>query len=297
MRTVYSLLSVISIVAFASCQSKSKIDVLKESISTELSKVEGTFGIAFKNLENGEQLLINEKETFHAASMMKTPVLIEVYKQAAEGKFALNDSITVINEFKSIVDGSTYQLSSEDDSEFELYNQVGSKKTIYDLVYQMIIVSSNLATNIIIENVGAKNVMSTMKELGANDIQVLRGVEDQKAYDAGMSNTTTAYDLMILFEKLAKGEAVSPEADQQMINILFDQKFNEIIPAKLPERVRVAHKTGSITGVQHDSGIVFLPDGNKYVLITLSKELKNPQAGIAAMANVSELIYRYVTNK
>ncbi|HNP96992.1 MAG TPA: class A beta-lactamase-related serine hydrolase, partial [Cyclobacteriaceae bacterium] len=227
----------------------------------------------------------------------KTPVLIEVYKQAAEGKFALEDSITVINEFRSIVDGSPFQLSPDDDSEVELYNEVGSKKTLYDLVYQMIIVSSNLATNIVIENVGAKNVMSTMKSLGANDIQVLRGVEDQKAYDAGMSNTTTAYDLMILFEKLAKGEAVNPEADKKMIDILFDQEFNEIIPAKLPAEVRVAHKTGSITAVRHDSGIVFLPDGRKYVLITLSKELKNPEEGIAAMANVSELIYNYVANK
>ncbi|HRW99872.1 MAG TPA: class A beta-lactamase-related serine hydrolase [Cyclobacteriaceae bacterium] len=297
MRTIYSLLPVISLVVFTSCQSKTKLELLKESVNNELSKVEGTFGIAFKNLENGEQLLINEKETFHAASTMKTPVLIEVYKQAAEGKFALEDSITVINEFRSIVDGSPFQLSPDDDSEVELYNEVGSKKTLYDLVYQMIIVSSNLATNIVIENVGAKNVMSTMKSLGANDIQVLRGVEDQKAYDAGMSNTTTAYDLMILFEKLAKGEAVNPEADKKMIDILFDQEFNEIIPAKLPAEVRVAHKTGSITAVRHDSGIVFLPDGRKYVLITLSKELKNPEEGIAAMANVSELIYNYVANK
>lgn len=297
MRTIYSLLPVISLVIFTSCQSKTKLELLKESVNNELSKVEGTFGIAFKNLENGEQLLINEKETFHAASTMKTPVLIEVYKQAAEGKFALEDSITVINEFRSIVDGSPFQLSPDDDSEVELYNEVGSKKTLYDLVYQMIIVSSNLATNIVIENVGAKNVMSTMKSLGANDIQVLRGVEDQKAYDAGMSNTTTAYDLMILFEKLAKGEAVNPEADKKMIDILFDQEFNEIIPAKLPAEVRVAHKTGSITAVRHDSGIVFLPDGRKYVLITLSKELKNPEEGIAAMANVSELIYNYVANK
>ncbi|MGE0590240.1 MAG: serine hydrolase [Cyclobacteriaceae bacterium] len=297
MRTTYTLLLSISIVVLTSCQSKSKLELLKESVNTELSKAEGTFGIAFKNLDNGEQLLINEKETFHAASTMKTPVLIEVYKQAAEGKFSLQDSITVINEFKSIVDGSPYQLSSEDDSEFELYNQIGNKRTIYDLVYQMIIVSSNLATNIVIETVGAKNVMSTMKDLGANDMQVLRGVEDQKAYEAGMSNTTTAYDLMILFEKLAKGEAVSPEADQQMIDILFDQKFNEIIPAKLPAEVKVAHKTGSITAVRHDSGIVFLPDGRKYVLVTLSKELKDPEKGIAAMANVSELIYKYVINK
>jgi beta-lactamase class A len=102
---------------------------------------------------------------------------------------------------------------------------------------------------------------------------------------------------MIIFERLANGEAVSPEADQQMINTLLDQKFNEIIPAHLPKEVKVAHKTGSITGVQHDSALVILPDGRKYVLVTLSKNLKDTDAGVAAMANASKLIYDYVANK
>jgi beta-lactamase class A len=160
----------------------------------------------------------------------------------------------------------------------------------------MIIVSSNLATNIIIELVDAKKVTQSMRDLGANDIMVLRGVEDQKAYEAGLSNTTTALDLMIIFEKLAKGEAVNAEADQQMIDILLNQHFNEIIPAKLPKAVKVAHKTGSITGVQHDSGIVINHDGTKYVLVLLSKNLKDTDKGVAAMANVSEMIYHYVVS-
>ena len=161
----------------------------------------------------------------------------------------------------------------------------------------MIIVSSNLATNIIIELIDAKKVTQTMRDLGAKDILVLRGVEDQKAYDAGLSNTTTALDLMIIFEKLAKGEAVNPKSDQKMVDILLNQHFNEIIPAKLPLDVKVAHKTGFITGVHHDSGIVILPNGMRYVLITLSKNLKDPDKGVAAMANVSEMIYNYVTRK
>jgi beta-lactamase class A len=281
----------------SSCSSKPSLDQLKQDVENTLSKTDGVFAVAFKDLTTGETLFINEKEVFHAASTMKTPVMIEVYKQATEGKFSLNDSIEVKNEFKSIVDSTLYSLDPEEDSEFELYNQVGTKKLLGDVVYDMIIASSNLATNIVIELVDAKQVTQTMRSLGAPDILVLRGVEDQKAFEAGLSNTTTAYDLMVIFERLANGEAVSPEADQQMINTLLDQKFNEIIPAHLPEEVKVAHKTGSITGVQHDSALVILPDGRKYVLVTLSKNLKDTDAGVAVMANASKLIYDYVANK
>ena len=79
-----------------------------------------------------------------------------------------------------------------------------------------------------------------------------------------------------------------------MIKILLDQQFNSIIPAQLPKDVKVAHKTGSITGVHHDSGIVFLPDGRKYVLVILSKNLKNDLAATQAMASVSKLVYNYM---
>ncbi|MBX2940718.1 MAG: serine hydrolase [Cyclobacteriaceae bacterium] len=282
---------------FSSCSPKPTVDKLKDDIINTLTNVKGEFAVAFKDLSTGETLFINEKEVFHAASTMKTPVMIEVYKQAAEGKFSLNDSIEVKNEFKSIVDSTLYSLDVKDDSQTELYNLLGTKKLLKDLVYDMIITSSNLATNIVIELVDAKKVTATMRDLGAPDILILRGVEDQKAFDAGLNNTTTAYDLMVIFEKLANGEAVNPEADQQMINILLDQEFNEIIPAKLPKNVKVAHKTGSITGVQHDSALIILPDGRKYLLVMLSKNLKDAKAGVAAMANASELIYSYVTSK
>lgn len=282
---------------FGACQSKPSMDRLKEQVDKTLAGQKGIFAVAFKDLSSGETLLLNEHEPFHAASTMKTPVLIEVYKQVAEGKLSLTDSIVIKNEFNSIVDGSPFNLDIGDDSEEQLYNQVGKKRTLYDLVYDMIIVSSNLATNLVIELADAKQVTQTMRTLGANDIQVLRGVEDQKAFDAGLNNTTTAYDLMVIFEKLALGQAVNAEADQQMIHILLDQKFNEIIPARLPKEVKVAHKTGSITGVQHDSGIVILPNGKKYVLVTLSKELKDKEKGIEAMAQVSELIYHYVAHQ
>src|SRR6187399_1685984 len=268
---------------------------LKENIDQELSKQEGVFAVAFKDLSTGKELLINDTITFHAASTMKTPVLMEVYKQADEGKFSLSDSLLIKNEFKSIVDGSHFSLDSTDDSETELYKHIGEKRTISFLLYQMIIVSSNFSTNLIIELVNAKNVSATMQQLGAKDIHVLRGVEDGKAFEKGLNNTITANGLMMLFEKMAKGETVNPAASQAMIDILLDQKFNDIIPAELPAGVKVAHKTGSITGVHHDSGIIFLPNGKKYILVLLSKNLKDEKAAIKAMAHVSKLIYEFVS--
>jgi len=270
---------------------KFSIENLKLAIEAKLKTVEGQFAVAFKDLQTGETLFINEKENFHAASTMKTPVMIEVFKQAKAGKFKLSDSILVKNEFKSIVDGSPYSMDIADDSGDGLYKMIGKKMTIYDLTYQMIIVSSNLATNILIDLVDARNANESMRKLGAKDIQVLRGVEDQKAFEKGLNNTTTAYDLMLIFEKIAQNKVIDKQSCEEMCKILFDQKFNEIIPDKLPKIVKVAHKTGSITGVQHDSGIVYLPDGRKYVLVLLSKKLKSADAGVKILAEVSEAIY------
>lgn len=264
---------------------------LRNAITAEFDTQSGLFACAFYNLASDQALLINADSVFHAASTMKTPVMIEVFRQAKAGRFSLTDSVSIKNNFRSIVDGSYYQLDSLDDSESEIYRHIGEKRTIYDLTYQMIINSSNLATNLIIDLVGAKNVMKTMRHEGTTKMKVLRGVEDQKAYDAGLNNTTTARDLMILYRKMAEGTLIDSNASNEMIRILEDQTHNNIIPALLPKDVRVAHKTGNITGVEHDSGIVFLPDGRKYVLVLLSKNLKDRDAAVGMMARVSRLIY------
>lgn len=289
------LLATIIFIAGNGCMThKSSAVQLKDKIAVQIAKHKGRFAVAFKNLSNGEEILINEHENFHAASTMKTPVMIEVFKQVHAGKFSMNDSITLKNEFKSIVDGSSFSLSAGDDSEFDLYKHIGEKRSVYQLMYDMIIVSSNFATNLIIDLVGAKNANETMRQMGAKDIQVLRGVEDEKAYEKGMNNTTTAYDLMLIFSKIANGEIVSKSACDSMIHILSDQHFNSVIPARLPKNVKVAHKTGSITSVQHDSGIVFLPDGKKYVLVLLSKDWMDEKDAIDLMSDISRTIYDHV---
>lgn len=269
----------------ASCMQK--IDSIFRSQS-------GYFALAFKDLSTGRQLFLHEHEIFHAASTMKTPVLVEIYRQAATHRLNLTDSIVLKNEFTSIADSSTYQLDSADDSETELYRHLGEKRSISDLVYQMITVSSNFATNLLIDRIGPASIGITLHKLRLDELHVLRGVEDNKAYQKGLNNTVTADGLAQLFEKMAKGRLVSRQASKDMIRVLLDQHFNDIIPAGLPAGTKVAHKTGWIKGVHHDSGIVFLPDGKKYVLVLLSKDLADDKAGAVALAAVSAVIYQYV---
>ena len=273
------------------------MQTINNDIKAKFGTQKGTYALAYKNLQTGEEWGINDRTIFHAASTMKTPVMYEVYKQAAAGKFSLEDSIVLRNEFKSIVDGSQFTLNPDDDSETELYKHSGEKRTIRFLMYQMIIVSSNLATNLIIEHVGAQNVMNTIRELGIMDMKVLRGVEDSKAFAKGLNNSTTAHDLMFLFDIINEGRGVGKTASGEMIKTLLDQRFNEIIPANLPAGTKVAHKTGSITGVQHDGGIVYLPDGQKYILVLLSKGIEDEKAAVGMMAEVSKMVYDYFLRK
>ena len=272
------------------------LDALERDIRTVLDSVEGDFAVAFRPLDDtSETLLLNEHSMFHAASTMKTPVMVELYRQAHAGRFDLDDSIRVTNEFRSIVDGSAYSLTPEDDSYEALYDHLGEKRPIRTLMREMITASSNLATNILIEKVGAERTTQTMRRYGADSIQVRRGVEDMKAYRQGLNNETSAHDLLVILERIARREAVSEEASEEMIAILKEQAYNDMIPARLPDSVEVAHKTGWITGLHHDSGIVFVPDGPTYVLVLLSQNLEDEEAGVDAFARISRVIYDFVT--
>lgn len=293
MRTFILLLSM---VAAMSGQSQHNIAALNARIDSVFAAHSGRYAVAVKSLQSSFSLYRNEHESFHAASTMKTPVMIEVFKQAAQHSLAFEDSILIRNSFKSIIDGSEYALSFTDDSDDGIYHLIGKKMTIAQLLFKMITVSSNLATNILIERVGPENVMRTMSEMGLKDIRVLRGVEDGKAFKAGKNNTTTAYDLSVIFESIARKRIVSADACDEMIRILTAQEFKDMIPAKLPPGVIVAHKTGSITNVQHDSGIVYLPDGRSYVIVILSKDLKNNADGIECIADISRTVYDFMVN-
>lgn len=287
----FLLLSFIAVPAFAI---RDTALLRRQIMAVYAEQPQASFALAFEDLQTGERFFINERENFHAASTMKTPVLIETFKLVQRHALSLNDSLLIHTDFLSIADSSRFQLDSADDSEKELYELAGRRMALKDLLYKMITESSNLATNLVIERVGAANVMVTMRAMGANDIRVLRGVEDNKAFERGMNNTTTAYDLMVLFRQIALGTAVDAASCEAMIRILLDQHFKEVIAGKLPEGVRVASKSGWITGSCHDSGIVFLPDGRKYVVVLLSRGIADYAAAKELGATVSKLIYDHM---
>lgn len=245
--------------------------------------------VAYRTLDGQAELLINPDEPFHAASTMKVPVMIELFRQRETRALSLEDPLPIRNEFKSIVDGSPYSLSVGDDSDKEVYAAVGRTMTFRQLNEAMITVSSNFATNLLIDKLGAETIQRTVESLGAGGMKVLRGVEDQKAFDKGLNNSTTARGLLVLFEKLGRGEAVNATADAEMIDVLKRQRFNEGIPAGLPKGIPVAHKTGNITRIHHDGGIVYAP--RPYVLVVLVRGLDDRKDSAALIASISKAVY------
>ncbi len=249
-------------------------------------------GVAWRPLDAraGEEILINADLSVHAASTMKVPVMIELFRQVELGQRALDDTVLVTNQFTSIQDGSPYTLSATEDSDGEIYKALGSRLSFRQLVEASIVVSSNLATNILIEHLGAANVQATVDRMGANGVKVLRGVEDQKAFDAGKNNITTARGLLVLFDAIGKGAAVSPAASKAMVDILSRQQFNEGVPAGLPAGTRVAHKTGWITRIRHDAGIVYGP--RPYVLVVLTRGIDDPAVADRLIADITRAVNR-----
>lgn len=251
--------------------------------------------VAYYDLATGKELLINPDDSFHAASTMKVPVMMEIFRQAAAGKLSLDRRIAIKNSFASIVDGSSYALTPESDSDQSLYTRVGQTETIRELIRLMITVSSNLATNLLIERVTPERVMDLLRSIGAEHIRVLRGVEDGKAFEKGLNNTTTARDLMIILRRIAERRAVSAKASDEMIKIMLDQKFNEGIPAGLPPGTRVSHKTGSITRIYHDAAIVYPPGRKPYVLVVLERGIEDEKLAHKLIADISRAVYEATT--
>ena len=248
-------------------------------------------GLFYVNLSRPDTLAHDADVRMHAASTMKVPVMIQVYRDADAGLLGLDDSIAVVNRFASLVDGSPYSVTADDDSDTTLYGRVGGRATVRELVELMITVSSNLATNILMERVGAARVTGTMRELGVDSIEVLRGVEDDKAYEAGLSNTTTARDLARIAAAIAQDRAASPAACREMEAVMRRQRFNDRIPAGVPADATVAHKTGEITRIAHDFGIVTAANGTRYALAVMVRGLESPDSASALIADLSRLVY------
>ena len=270
---------------------------LRAAIAARIARVAGAdVAVSYRALGSNERLDLNAEADFHAASTMKVPVMIEVLRAVDAGRLGLDQRILLVNRFHSIVDGSPYELDAGEDSDSSVYRLVGERVPVRDLLERMIVRSSNLATNTLIALVGAAQADSTAHRLGATRMRVLRGVEDGKAFAAGLNNTTTSADLAALLVHVERGDALSPPGAALMKEILLRQEFNESIPAGVPSGTPVAHKTGSITGVLHDAAIVYPPGRAPYVLVVLTRSIPDTRVAELLIADISRLVWVHATS-
>jgi beta-lactamase class A len=291
MRSMILALLTLPLLACASVAPKIGTSPLALRLERYLHPPGGKIGIAYLNLETGAAFVHDDDVTFHAASTMKVPLMLGLFQAIDGGELRLDQPIAVRNQFQSLIDGSTFTLDPKEDSDPELYQAIGSTRTVEELIRRMIVRSSNLATNLLIEQIGASRAQDLMRTLGAYRIEIRRGVEDNKAYEAGINNIATAGDLAIALTALVKGDTFKPASAARMIEILKAQEFNEKIPAGLPEGTVVAHKTGDITGVHHDAAIVFPPGTKPYILVVLTDGYPDEKAADHTIAEVSRVVW------
>src|SRR5687767_3635354 len=269
---------------------------LRERVASRIAQVTGaTVGVFFAEVGGGAMFALNPDSVFHAASTMKVPVMIEYFRGIDAGRISRDEDLLLGTTFTSIVDGSPYALDAGVDSDSSVFKRVGQRVPLRWLVERMIVRSSNLATNALIERLDAKRVDATARSLGATHTRVLRGVEDGKAFQQGLNNEVSARDLATLMEAIESGKAATKASCREMVEILAAQEFNTEIPAGLPTGTRVAHKTGWINGVQHDAAIVYPPGRKPYVLVVLTKGIRERSVAQKLIADISRLAWDATT--
>lgn len=258
--------------------------------------------VAYHDFETDAAWALRARRPFHAASMMKTAVLLALAEAVDAGRFGWDDRLHVRNRFVSAADGSIYRVGEERDANAEVHDTRGRTMRLRRLADHMIQTSSNLATNLLLDLVTVEAVRATVKRLDAKGVEIVRGVEDQAAYDAGINNTATAEGLVRLFSAVEDEEAFSEETRGVVRDILMGQAFRSGIPAGVPEearrKARFAHKTGSISTVQHDAGLVYLPERRPYAVAILTEwEHGETEASgrREAVAKISEAVFEHLT--
>jgi beta-lactamase class A len=262
---------------------------LRAAIDRLVAPTGADVAVALRTLDRRDELLIQPDVEFHAASTMKVPVMIELFRRASAGSIRLDDTIPITTTFHSLVDGSPYTLDVSGPPDDAIAARPDGRISYRELCEAMITVSSNLSANLLIEQLGAANIQRTVDRLGAPRMHVRRGVEDEKAFEKGLNNTTTARALLTLLEQIAHGRAGDPASTDAMLAILERQRVNDRIPAGLPPGTIVAHKTGEITRIRHDAGIVYAP--RPFVLVVLVRGIDDGAKADALIASIARAAY------
>jgi beta-lactamase class A len=247
--------------------------------------------IAIDDLETGAQFHYHADRWFHAASTIKIAILIGVYGAIHRGDLLPQSRVHVRNRFLSAYDGSPYRVTVDRDANSEVHREIGRTLRVSELAEHMIASSSNLATNLLLDLVGLDVLQRTLERFGIEGIDLRRGVEDELAFQHGISNRVTANGLVALLRLIGEERAFTPELSRQMLDVLHAQQFRSGIPAGLPREARVAHKTGDISTIAHDAGLVYLPERKPYALAVLTEWEPSTQGRSATIAAASYLAY------
>lgn len=270
---------------------RNRIDEIKSEAGAE------ALAVAVRDIETSVEFDYESDRWFHAASTIKVPILVGVFGAVHGGELLPQSRLHVRNRFRSADDGSIFRVDPDRDANAVVHAAVGKTMQVRELAFHMIATSSNLATNLLLEYVGLQSMQRTLAELGLEDgIELHRGVEDNRAFDAGISNRVTAAGLARLLKLIADERAFSRTLSKEMLDILHAQEFNGGIPAPLPQRTRVAHKTGEISTIAHDAGIVYLSGRNPYVLVVLTEWDAGTSGRQQAVAKVSEAVFQFLTD-
>jgi beta-lactamase class A len=252
--------------------------------------------VALHDAESGLELHYKADRWFHAASTIKVPILLGVFAAIDRGDLLPHSRVHVRNRFLSVVENIPFRVESGRDANSAVHNAIGKMMRVDELAYHMITTSSNLATNLLLGVIGSDAVNRTLKELEVDDgIELKRGVEDELAFENGINNNVTADGLLRILVLLSEGKAFSPALSRRMMDILHGQEFNQGIPARLPKAARVAHKTGEISTVAHDAGVVYLPKRKPYVLVILTEWDPAGSGRSRTIAAISHTIYEFLT--
>jgi beta-lactamase class A len=251
--------------------------------------------VALYDTETHADFRRHSERWFHAASTIKVSILLGVYASIHHGWLLPRSRLHVRNRFLSAVDGSPFRVLADRDANSAVHDAIGKTMRISELALHMIATSSNLATNLLLDLVGVDTVQRALDDLGIDGIDIRRGVEDERAFEHGINNRVTADGLVQLLRAIAEERAFSPELSREMLEILHAQEFRNGIPARLPSAVRVAHKTGEISTVAHDAGVVYAPGRKPYVVAILTEWAPEGVGRSAAIAEVSHAVYDMLT--
>ena len=232
---------------------------------------------------------------FHAASTIKVPVLLGAVAAIVEGRLKASSRVHVHNRFLSVVDGKPFRIDSARDSNQDVHAAVGRTLQIRELARHMIVTSSNLATNLLIDIVGLESIQATMAQFGLHGIELRRGVENLAAWERDIDNRVTADGLLSALRQLEEDGHFSPDLCAEMLDILHAQELRSGIPAGLPDDARVPHRTGEISTMAHDAGIVYLPGREPYVVVILTEWDKDVSGRTETIASISRIVYEHVT--